>query len=79
MARRACRWCLGIGTYVAHRGATRVALDLSGAGHPVTRQAVYSWARGQRLPRPSIGRALIETSDGALSFADLYGRRDQDE
>lgn len=75
MEREPLRWQTHLGQWVADLTPSRVALELRGAGLPVTESAVYKWVAGQHAPRPDIALRIVEISGGRLSVADVYLQR----
>ena len=77
MQRDRRRWQTPFGRYVARRGVSWVVGRLEAEGLPVTPFAVYHWVAADTAPRPPFARAMVRTSDGALTLGDIYGHREQ--
>jgi hypothetical protein len=77
MQRDPRRWQTPFGRYVARRGVSWVVDRLEAEGLPVTPFAVYHWVAADTAPRQSFARAMVRTSDGALTLGDIYGHREQ--
>ncbi len=77
MQRDPRRWQTPFGRYVARRGVSWVVGRLEAEGLPVTPFAVYHWVAADTAPRPPLARAMVRTSDGALTLGDIYGHREQ--
>jgi len=69
------RWRTSFGRWVMSYGVTRLTVDLSGRGQPVTRQAVYQWVAGVTAPRPDRAMRIVELSAGAVGLSDIYEQR----
>ncbi len=77
MQRDPRRWQTPFGRYVASRGVSWVVGRLEADGLPVTPFAVYHWVAADTVPRLPFARAMVRTSDGALTLDDIYGHREQ--
>lgn len=51
--------------------STDIVAKLKLRGVTVTRQAVDLWLAGNRTPRPAAARAIVEMTDGAVSYENL--------
>lgn len=54
-------------TYLKAAGDETVAARIG-----VKPRTVASWRRGERMPRPDQARRLVDLSDGALTWSDVY-------
>lgn len=54
--------------WIDREGARRVA-ELLG----VTPHAVWHWKAGRRVPERETARRIVEKTNGAISFDDIYG------
>jgi hypothetical protein len=70
------RWRTSFGRWVTSFGVTRLAVELSGAGQPVTRHAIYQWVAGVTAPRPERAVRIVELSRGLVHLADIYRQRE---
>jgi hypothetical protein len=69
------RWRTQFGRWVTSYGVSRLAVELSGAGHPVTRHAIYQWVAGVTAPRPGRALAIVQLSRGEVAMGDIYRQR----
>ena len=69
------RWNTRFASWITRVGVTRLCVDLSRRGQPVTPNAIYQWVAGVTTPRPSRAAAIVELSAGELGMADVYAQR----
>lgn len=75
MRRIPSRWRTPFGRFVESVGVEHLVQALGAAGQPVTRNAVYNWLSGDRVPRPDRAAQLVRLSHGALTFEHVYEHR----
>lgn len=69
------RWASRLGRWIKRRGAATVARDVAVVlGRPLSRQAIYHYVAGTRLPSHETMRALQQVSGGAVRPSDFSRR-----
>lgn len=77
MGRRGKRYGTRFGSWIIGYGVTKLTRELAARRQPVTRQALYRWCWGTRVPRPAVAHEMVRIAAGSLTLDDIYSHRDQ--